>query len=76
MKIIIEFDEDTSVFTAQFDRGITSSADGGPYPPPPPYNDQITAMTDWLAKSYPSIVEKFKDQEVSALKINFQAVKK
>jgi hypothetical protein len=76
MKIIIEFNKETSVFTAQFDRGITSDMSGGPYPPPPPYQDQIEAMTKWLAESYPAIMEKFKDQEISGLKIPYQAVKR
>jgi hypothetical protein len=72
MKIVIEFDKTTNVFTAQFDRGLTSAAEVT-IPPPPPYQDQLVAMTGWLNKSYPSVMDKFRDSEVSGLRITFQA---
>jgi hypothetical protein len=70
MKIIIEFDEVLNSFNVQFDRGeITASAGEDPAPPPP-YNEQIQEMTAWLNKTYPSILAKFKDREISGLRMN------
>jgi hypothetical protein len=76
MKIVIEFDETTSVFTANFDRGAISSATPGSIIPPPPFDDQIAEMSKWLAQSYPSILAKMKDSEISGVRLSFQATPK
>ncbi len=70
MKMIIDFDQETNVFKVTLERGKTS---GEPWPPPPPGNEQLAEMTDWLNKSYPDVCKKFTDKEVSALSLSFQA---
>ncbi len=72
MKISIEYDENKGVFIVQFDRGILkSSTNGGGWPPPPPYNNQVQELGAWLGKMYPDAVNKFKDQEISGLSLEF-----
>lgn len=66
MKMIFNFNEETSAFDVTLERGTVSSE---PWPPPPPTGEQIAEMTAWLNKSYTECFKKFADKEVSALKL-------
>lgn len=71
MKISIEYDEDKEVFIVQFDRGMLI-ANGGDWPPPPPWSNQIQELSEWLVKTYPECMDKFKDQKISGLAYEFK----
>jgi len=71
MKISIEYDESKDVFIVQFDRGMME-LNGGDWPPPPPWTNQVQELSSWLVKTYPECMDKFKDQKISGLTYEFK----
>jgi hypothetical protein len=70
MKISIDYDEKSNVFKVQFERALTqTSADA--WPPPPPWQNQLQELSDWMIKIYPECLDEFKNPKISVLSYDF-----
>ena len=72
MRITIDYNPTNNNFSVLVDR-VMLSADGPPWPPPPPTNEQFAEMTSWLNDVYTKIcMEKFKNQNVSGIEFKYE----